>query len=1174
VINGLTASIEKRKLWVQSSASGTTGGDVGTGATYSHTATLASYYTPDAVYMNAALSLVVSSSSAGSGSWSVVYTGPGAPTGYTASGTGYDASLKAELVFETITLYGTFYTKWRTVVSAIKLYIDGTLDHTFTGFDHTTDAFGPSWLDLWGCFAQMSGSCSATRTGLPGTMPDEYEYWAQNDQTITGMWEDYIDGSWVAHPVSLVSDSVPSTGGTCPYGLSLGIVSGDAQNNLSISQKAYTHITKSFHSTVTVTDCINEYWGFDDVEEVEYLIKSCHGTLSPSLSTDFYQIETETESRTGSVWCIPNLPCTIERFNTDFSELIQRLGLPKTTKLLAHSCTTDGVTTSASNESEVHPRHTSMLSTVGPTAHTIEDPLAETVYAPMVESASHSKTYTFDSESNSTAVTCISDPGCAPASWFELRTYFDLPAEPVVDPDSETASCTFPYDVDDSTDNSYISCYLNHAVPTARYVNFWASRNWLYWPYFPQEKDPEEDELEANDWPVDSALVSTQEYWLNARTQWIHNTALPSGEDSHIRNSLVSFCGYQSGHGPFFAAYVHGSVESSWLGISRWVTQELDLPTSMQYTSASSPLWTLTGCTGAHGTDLVLTPSAGTAKAKIRLGSWSQDLFMYPHIAHQVKVNWSTTNVTAVRAYLCSIDGSSRTLLENTPGDGFTTRNVVYDIPHGTDAKYTGSHAQDMGCGIVTDTGTDLKPTGISAATMADAERAMAYMLGGSGTWQYLEFEIDCTGPVTLNYPTFYASKTGWTVICENGHYQTLIRPDGPGIRIGPIDWSSGNSLITPPAVKDFPDKMSVIDWLCTKRALCGLDPHTGVTTEMASLYDSYEGQSVQNGSATCYAFLLPIGEGGTVRAALVNTYSEAPPLPHFPRMERDPVTWLETGDYGLYAYEQAQGPRYLVNGGPNYLDLNVGGTVWTAPSAISIGGWKISEHSHAVDNTETGAKIIGGTTEIAEVRPWWGWLFVFVEILAEGGDVANIHAALNMFMRAVANADGVAVKSSKHGSPSAGWWKNSTPITDAMSHVCLVPEGRDNSVLLLASDETTCIRKRTFDLGATWTTETAMTGTLYERGDESPMLFSTILGVVESTMKLKGQIRGPSDSSYGTEFTVKDDAAADLVLEETAFDVHYSEDDEALILSCKASGETEFGEWASWDHGKTFKKL
>ena len=74
--------------------------------------------------------------------------------------------------------------------------------------------------------------------------------------------------------------------------------------------------------------------------------------------------------------------------------------------------------------------------------------------------------------------------------------------------------------------------------------------------------------------------------------------------------------------------------------------------------------------------------------------------------------------------------------------------------------------------------------------------------------------------------------------------------------------------------------------------------------------------------------------------------------------------------------------------------------------------------------------------------------------------------------------------------------------------------------------------------------------------------------------MKLKGQIRGPHQSAYETASTVKTNTGADLVLAETAFDVHYSEDDEALILSCKASGEAEFSEWASWDHGKTFKKL
>ncbi len=868
---------------------------------------------------------------------------------------------------------------------------------------------------------------------------------------------------------------------------------------------------------------------------------SVHAYLAVSAGTSGYAYADEYHYQ---ITLPPNLERIISRMNPDYGALWYRSGFPQCSASGSWSCTPyneygeEETGTTGSTSTELLAHQSEMLSFVTNSAHTIEDPLSENILC----------------------------------TWHGAA--FKQVAIDGVMHGIQARQATFPVI---GTETNVPSWYQS-TDDEIEYGDTWCNPLWSYLYFFP----PDDDEDES--WEVDGS-DPTRLYWLAIRQQWIHNTALPSGEDTHQRNFIVESPLLDGGFSDWIKTYLFGNAETHWVGVPRFHVIEPDVPASFTPTSASSPCWTDTDCSLSFGSSITVTPDVGKTTAIIEhdIGLFGTEFEQSLHICDRIKPNWSTTNVSAVRVYAVSADGSTKVLLENTAGDGYTTRNVTYDIPTANDAKYAGSHAQDNGAGLVTDTGTDLKATGQSATVCADAERVHSFNLLGGGTFAKIRFEIDLSGNATLEYPVFYPSASDVTVLAENSHHHILLWPDGAGIRLGQWSWRNGTAIRTPPTVEVLGSpyvsgyRMTALDALCTKRVLFeGLASDDGLTTEIASLYDSVEGQTYTLVDQFTNAFWLPKASTLGAKAgliALVNSFSAVPPLCAFPRKERD-ADWAEAGTYGQYTYSFCQLPRRLVNGGPNYLDMSVGGTVWTAPSAITVDGWKISEHSHAVDNTETGATIIGGTTEIAEVRPWWGWLFVFVEILAEGGDVANIHAALNMFMRAVANADGVAVKSAKHGSPEAGWWKSSTPITDAMSHVCLVPEGRDNSVLLLASDETTCIRKRTFDLGATWTTETAMTGTFYERGDESPMLFSTILGPVESTMTIKGQIKGPHESAYGAAFTVKTNTGANLVLEETPIDVHYSEDDEALILSCKASGETEFGEWVSWDHGKTFKKV
>ena len=165
---------------------------------------------------------------------------------------------------------------------------------------------------------------------------------------------------------------------------------------------------------------------------------------------------------------------------------------------------------------------------------------------------------------------------------------------------------------------------------------------------------------------------------------------------------------------------------------------------------------------------------------------------------------------------------------------------------------------------------------------------------------------------------------------------------------------------------------MSICDWLCIKRALTGSNPNTGVTTELSSMFDSFEGQSVQNASELCYSFILPIEAGQPIRAAVVNSFSECPPLALFPVKKRDTSTWEANGDYALEAWEWAQEPRYLVSN--REMNVYVDNTKWT--DVISSGnGWTITYYNNEVDNTENCTITLN---TIASARPWHGWFGLY----------------------------------------------------------------------------------------------------------------------------------------------------------------------------------------------------
>ena len=191
-------------------------------------------------------------------------------------------------------------------------------------------------------------------------------------------------------------------------------------------------------------------------------------------------------------------------------------------------------------------------------------------------------------------------------------------------------------------------------------------------------------------------------------------------------------------------------------------------------------------------------------------------------------------------------------------------------------------------------------------------------------------------------------------------------------------------------------------------------------------------------------------------------------------------------------------------------------------------------------------------------------------------GEVANLHSPFGQYIAAVAGSSGVVVKGAEFGAPDGGTWITaSNPITAPMSYVHMTEDNPDASVLLMASDGTTCYRKRTWDHAATWASETPMTGVKFERGATSASNVCTVLGLVAASMTIKGQIMMPGDTSFGSTFIAANASGANLVLAQEPFDVSYGRDlDDALVLKCWISGDADFSEWRSFDYGRTFARV
>jgi hypothetical protein len=552
----------------------------------------------------------------------------------------------------------------------------------------------------------------------------------------------------------------------------------------------------------------------------------------------------------------------------------------------------------------------------------------------------------------------------------------------------------------------------------------------------------------------------------------------------------------ESGHTPFTDNFFDGE---DWIGVGRWQTVEYTLPSEFVYTSSSAPLWTGDiHTTITHGANLQLASADGTSvlTADLDLGSWTEDEKQRPHLADKFVLAWSTTNVANVKVQLVGVDGEVADITNNVQG--------TFAKPVGKQLKYGQSQAIDNGYGVISDAGEDAKPPGptpprgsdgISSTIMSDPETVYAMSLLRTRTAKALRFIVTLTNPAlpaTITYPKIkYPTKVPALVV-ENSKVQLLLWENGPGVRFGQWTWYTPSGLTNPPLITAMGINNSIIDMLCFGRiALQGV-PYNGGTpnlpTQLTYLFDTYEGQSVGVVDKFSNSFLLPFKSGDTtIRGALVNSFSEVPPLAVFPHPTRND-TWGLTSTYGQVMWDWCEPNRNHVHPATTHtFDIQKASASW-ADGVLSLpNGWIGVYHTKSVNNDEGVTLALTIDNEIfAEVSCYHGSLSSLIvgEDDSDSGDgLWHIQTKENRMYAVNVQSGKVVCRSSMFGVPQTGFYITTTlPTHSSCANPCIgfYRSSRQLTILYEKTDTKNIWSTVSFDEGRTWSTPELLVSNAY----------------------------------------------------------------------------------------------
>ena len=1020
--NGIVFQTEAFE-WTLSSTVSASGSGSGTLA-QSHSAHAETDWVPDALTVLTGISLDVSSSDDGAGTtvWSVTYDGPGAPFGgYTVGGSSFLSTVSIAVRATGFKLYCKITgSLWRVLWGALEVYVNGSLSTTLSGYDDVSSGVGPNYVNIIGVPLILTGTCSASKVGAtpptynpcdPGAgFPFETE--AEANAVASGGWRFKDEsGSWTTLPCTVWSHSIPSSG-SCPFGLTLGsVVTAGDTNSLAVNSRSYvwnkiSYDRRELLDTRVIIECTDAdghttiiYDGVVDSTCVD----PCTGGIARGYR-DVYKSEARTKGNGGTVRAVPDNIRSIVRINPNYSALWRRFKFPQVKGSATRTCVNGAVSVTVGGESEVYPDlGVDFLEVVTNATSSIEDCFPATIYA--TTSASKSETYTVSWSYHGSEI-CLCPPSgfvtpsCLPGdirsiSCGEVPAPSDLPIN-----QSETVAIDFPSSVGSS------STYQSHANKEMRYLGSWVNPHWLL-------------AYDRADWDVDGSPTSWVNYWGAIKEQWQYNAALPSPPST--RNSMIA-CPLQvdNGNTPFLDAFFGGF---RWIGISRWQTLAASIPSSLTLSTTRPGEWAATDCTRSLGVSgITLSAFTGTVgSVELNLGSWATDPYLLLELAKKVTAGWGS-NVSVMAISLIGADGAS-TSLATTAG--------TYDIPVGSQTKYAGSWGIDNGAGVVSDTGTDTRANGDSAGWMANPELVTAFELGSGRQFAKLKFTVTPTNPanpVVIDWPIFDLWATHPDLWWENAKCLSMLWPDGPDIRWGQQQWYDVIlGFQDPPLVAGMGIPSTVIDALAYRyRVLLGsggASLSSTITTDLTFLYDTYEGQSIAVVDKFSCSFILPKGSGNDVRFALVNSFSEVPPMACFPFRQRSTSTWLATGSYAQTVYDLVQEPRYLISkAGQDAKLVNTSSFLVGAPASSPTTGWYVWQFNPALNNSETGWKVVSTSVDFSTVRPWHGWFCLLTKI-TQGGQPWHWQDPKGSMIIATSIVDGDAYcKTAFRDVPFGGW--------------------------------------------------------------------------------------------------------------------------------------------------------
>lgn len=661
---------------------------------------------------------------------------------------------------------------------------------------------------------------------------------------------------------------------------------------------------------------------------------------------------------------MPDLPRSVARIGDDYGACVYRGGFPKCDHVGGASWIEDvllgtGEGTTPLLVTEL-PQVFDIASRVGNSAHAIEDVLGRQTICPYGYGTQGMKASRSSSGSGD--------------YWRSGQANVDFP------------NLTF---------TAHEIWYYTHPNRLATYFNYWGAPHASYVLFFPPEVGP------GYTWQVLGADPGP--YWVTVRNQYQDHPAFPISERLKTRTTNVSeflIWGALAGH---IHTYIFGNDYTSFWGISRHKVVKPTVPATKAVAAVAAG-WTFADCSGIFGAGNVTVTLTGTTCAvELDVCNFVAEPYFLGALAKAVKLQWGTSHVVAVNVYAVNAWGKKRLLTS-------VSSSTPVTIGDADDDNFAGTWRQDFGASLIADTGFDALPEGKSFETMSDPALLEAFQLFAGRQMDKLRWEVEMDAPalsVTLDMPEF-TTATGGVWVHETSNQAALLLPNGPAVRVGSWVWTDGAGNLQPTPGIHAPDHpMGVTDLLCTLNAVFrGIDPATNVATDIAALYDSFEGDDVASCEIERYAFPLPNDSlPDEYRFALVNTNAEMPPCAWFPNFDRDPVTQVESSTYvqktWSFAFQTRKYPCRTRNLRPFHLFNPVDGLQWTSEAVAPVTGWLLSKHTHVVDNAEPYFEIRHDGTVYAYGRPWPGYFGILGRNSGQSGAVANCHDPWKPYFRA-----------------------------------------------------------------------------------------------------------------------------------------------------------------------------